>query len=123
MFTWSYYRLTCNWSPESTSSNRQRRKDGRNVSENKRHARPLDIYAIFGTDGVCAQQTEVSAKRRAERAVAFVAPVESAAPTVEEKRKRKRRETETEVDGDREPPKERKKKKKRAKLEEEGGGS
>jgi len=68
------------------------------------------------------KQTEVSAKRRAERAVAFVAPVESAAPTVEEKRKRKRRETEAEVDGDRESPKEGKagkKKKKRAKLEED----
>jgi ribosomal RNA assembly protein len=86
---------------------------------------PLDIYAVLALTKVwrVAQQTEVSAKRRAERAVAFVAPVESAAPTVEEKRKRKRRETETEVDGDRELPKEGKKKKKRAKLEEEGGGS
>ena len=73
---------------------------------------------------MCAQQTESSAKRRAERAEAFVAPVESAAPTVEEKRKRKRREFETEVDGDREPTKEGKagkKKKNKAKLEESGG--
>jgi ribosomal RNA assembly protein len=65
---------------------------------------------------VCAQQTETAAKRRAERAEAFVAPVETAAPTVEDKRKRKRRELEAEMDKD-EPPKEErrgKKKKKRA---------
>ncbi|KAI9449643.1 hypothetical protein BJY52DRAFT_1126590 [Lactarius psammicola] len=66
-------------------------------------------------------QTEATAKRRVERAEAFVAPVESAAPTVEEKRKRKRRESEAEID----PPKEGKagkKKKKRVRLE-EGGAS
>ncbi|KAH9970833.1 hypothetical protein BGW80DRAFT_1325546 [Lactifluus volemus] len=44
------------------------------------------------------KQTETSEKRRAERAEAFVAPVESAAATVEEKRKRKLREVEREVD-------------------------
>jgi len=67
------------------------------------------------------KQTETAAKRRAERAVAFVAPVESAAPTVEEKRKRKRRGSEAEVD---EPRKEGKagKKKKRVRSE-EGGDS
>jgi len=69
------------------------------------------------------KQTEATAKRRAERAEAFVAPVESAAPTVEEKRKRKRRETEAEVDGPSKEGKTGKKKKKRAKLEEEGGDS
>jgi ribosomal RNA assembly protein len=46
------------------------------------------------------QQTEATAKRRVERAGAFVAPVEAAAATVEEKRKRKRREVEASVDGD-----------------------
>ncbi|KAI0052596.1 hypothetical protein FA95DRAFT_1482992 [Auriscalpium vulgare] len=40
------------------------------------------------------KQTETSAKRRAERAEVFVAPVEDVAPTVEDKRKRKRRELE-----------------------------
>ncbi|KAJ8483243.1 hypothetical protein ONZ45_g14664 [Pleurotus djamor] len=35
------------------------------------------------------KQSEVTAKRRAERAEAFVAPTEEAAPTVEEKRKRR----------------------------------
>jgi ribosomal RNA assembly protein len=49
---------------------------------------------------ITPQQTEATTKRRVERAEAFVAPVETAAPTVEEKRKRKRRELETEVDGD-----------------------
>lgn len=68
------------------------------------------------------KQTETTAKRRAERAEAFVAPVESAAPTVEEKRKRKRREADAEVGGDDEPPKEGKKKKKRVKFK-EGGDS
>jgi ribosomal RNA assembly protein len=47
-----------------------------------------------------AQQTEATAKRRAERAEAFVAPTEAAAPTVEDKRKRKRREVEVVVDGE-----------------------
>jgi len=46
------------------------------------------------------KQTEATAKRRVERAGAFVAPVEAAAATVEEKRKRKRREVEASVDGD-----------------------
>ncbi|KAJ3530417.1 hypothetical protein NM688_g7711 [Phlebia brevispora] len=36
------------------------------------------------------KQEEVTAERRAKRAEAFVAPAESAAPTVEEKRRRKR---------------------------------
>ena len=47
-----------------------------------------------------AQQTEATAKRRAERAEAFVAPAEAAAPTVEDRRKRKRRELEAQVDGE-----------------------
>ena len=46
------------------------------------------------------QQTEAAAKRRVERAEAFVAPVEAGTATVEEKRKRKRREVEALVDGD-----------------------
>ncbi|KAH8986315.1 ribosomal RNA assembly protein mis3 [Lactarius akahatsu] len=62
------------------------------------------------------KQTETTAKRRAERAEAFVAPVESVAPTVEEKRKRKHGESETEGG------KAGKKKKKRVRLE-EGGAS
>jgi len=63
------------------------------------------------------KQTETTAKRRAERAEVFVAPVEDAAPTVDEKRKRKRRGLEAEMDGD-EPPNEGKagKKKKKKKV-------
>jgi ribosomal RNA assembly protein len=61
------------------------------------------------------QQGKATAKRRVERAEAFVAPVETAAPTVEEKRKRKRREVESEMNGDETGGTRRKKKKKRAK--------
>jgi len=61
------------------------------------------------------KQAETTAKRRAERAEAFVAPEEDAAPTVDEKRKRKRtkdngKEPETVEDGA-------KKKKKKGKKE------
>ncbi|KAJ7067865.1 ribosomal RNA assembly protein mis3 [Mycena amicta] len=43
------------------------------------------------------KQAETTAKRRAERAEAFVAPAEDAAPTVEEKRHRKRKAAEAEI--------------------------
>lgn len=72
-------------------------------------------------------QEETTEKRRAERAEAFVAPVETAEPTVEEKRKRKRKTAETgegamPVEGNRmESPdlskRERKEKKKRKKSD------
>ena len=54
----------------------------------------------MGLPVTLAQQTEATAKRRAERAEAFVAPTEVAAPTVEDKRKRKWREQEAGVDGE-----------------------
>ena len=67
------------------------------------------------------QQTEVSAKRRAERAEAFVAPVEEAALTVEEKRKRKRQEGESEaVEAPSREDKDGKKKKKKVHFTAEG---
>ncbi|KAK7696603.1 hypothetical protein QCA50_001261 [Cerrena zonata] len=58
------------------------------------------------------KQEEVSSENRAKRAEAFVAPEETAAPTVEEKRKRKR-DTQPEVveDGNVEKDKSKKKKK------------
>ncbi|TFK56248.1 ribosomal RNA assembly protein mis3 [Heliocybe sulcata] len=59
------------------------------------------------------KQEDVTEQRRAERAEAFKAPVEDAAPTVEEKRKRKHRETESEERADNEGDKEKKKKKKK----------
>jgi len=55
------------------------------------------------------KQEDVTAQRKADRAEAFIAPVEEAAPTVEEKRKRKHKET---VEQEEEPPKAKKKKKK-----------
>ncbi|KAF9563311.1 ribosomal RNA assembly protein mis3 [Agrocybe pediades] len=68
--------------------------------------------------------TETTEKRRAERAEAFVAPVETAAPTVEEKRKYKKRSAaELEAEMDAEEPegieKSKKKKKKRKATEED----
>ena len=58
------------------------------------------------------QQEEVTDKRRAERAEAFVPPKEDAAPTVEEKKKRKRKERVGDgVDGEK-PHKSKKAKKK-----------
>ncbi|KAJ6510268.1 ribosomal RNA assembly protein mis3 [Mycena vitilis] len=46
------------------------------------------------------KQSETTAKRQAERAEAFVAPAEEAAPTVEEKRHRKRKAVEAEIVAD-----------------------
>jgi len=56
------------------------------------------------------KQEEVTEKRRAERAEAFVAPVEDAAPTVEQKRKRKHEKGE-------DAPKKSKKKKRKSEAE------
>lgn len=49
-------------------------------------------FSAFVVDGYGLQQEEVAAERRAKRAEVYVAPAESAAPSVEEKRKRKRTE-------------------------------
>ncbi|KAJ6543868.1 hypothetical protein B0H19DRAFT_1168708 [Mycena capillaripes] len=68
------------------------------------------------------KQSETTAKRRAERAEAFVAPAEEAAPTVEQKRQRKRKAVdaemvaETGVDEE-EPTKKKKKKKEKQRSE------
>jgi ribosomal RNA assembly protein len=67
----------------------------RSASGNKRCV--SQIESSLWAPVTFAQQTEATAKRRAERAEAFVAPAEAAAPTVEDKRKRKRREVEVEV--------------------------
>lgn len=45
------------------------------------------------------QEAEVKAQRQAERAEAFVPPVEKAAPTVEQKLTKKRKHNETENSG------------------------
>lgn len=58
------------------------------------------------------KQEEVAAENRARRAEVFVAPTETAAPTVEEKRKRKReKDSEAMADGDGEKEKIKRKKK------------
>ncbi|KAJ7895967.1 hypothetical protein B0H14DRAFT_3081121 [Mycena olivaceomarginata] len=48
------------------------------------------------------KQSETTAKRQAERAEAFVAPAEEAAPTVEQKRHKKRKAAEAEIRNDQE---------------------
>ena len=73
------------------------------------------------TDLNLLQQTETTERRRAERAEAFVAPVESVAPTVEEKRRHKKRSAmETEMDDEEPEGDEKAKKKKKAKRKVEG---
>jgi len=57
------------------------------------------------------QQEEVTDKRRAERAEAFVPPKEDTAPTVEEKKKRKRKERAEDGEDGEKPHKSKKKKK------------
>ena len=62
------------------------------------------------------QQAEATEKRRAERAEAFVAPVETALPTVEEKRRHRKR-TAGDTGGGEEPGEETQKKRKKKKRE------
>ncbi|KIJ70389.1 hypothetical protein HYDPIDRAFT_77376 [Hydnomerulius pinastri MD-312] len=57
------------------------------------------------------KQAEATSKRRAERAEAFVAPIEEAAPTVEEKRQKRRH-----AEGGADTPEKSKKKKKKEKV-------
>ncbi|EAU80543.2 ribosomal RNA assembly protein mis3 [Coprinopsis cinerea okayama7 len=64
------------------------------------------------------KQMEVTEQRKAERAEAFVAPAEQAAPTVEEKKKRKRAAAEMEKEMDAEEVEGSEKKKKRKKEKE-----
>ncbi|KAF4616152.1 hypothetical protein D9613_011448 [Agrocybe pediades] len=82
------------------------------------------VYTPFPPAQLPRKQAETTEKRRAERAEAFVAPVETAAPTVEEKRKHKKRSAaELEAEMDAEEPegieKSKKKKKKRKATEED----
>ena len=63
------------------------------------------------------QQEEVTVEKQAKRAEAFVAPAETAAPTVEEKRRRKRDKAQDD-EGEGEDDKSKRKKKKRRTGEE-----
>lgn len=62
------------------------------------------------------KQSETTTKRQAERAEAFIAPAEDAAPTVEEKQHRKRTVLESELDREGPEGNEKRKKKKKQKL-------
>jgi ribosomal RNA assembly protein len=64
-----------------------------------------------------SQQAETTAQRQAERAQAFVAPQEVAAPTVEEKRKKRKHKNAEDADVDDTSSKSKKKKRKSDELE------
>lgn len=98
-------RLTFNSSPASTSSSPTSERLGKPNNENKKW-----VFYVWWEHEISLypQQAEATLKRRAERAEAFVAPQEEAAPTVEEKRKRRH----AEVDGADGTAKSKKKKKK-----------
>ena len=64
----------------------------RKEKENKRLVYLHLLFVTHSRNECYLQQAETTAQRQAERAEAYVAPEEDAAPTVEEKRKRKHRE-------------------------------
>ena len=59
------HRSTCNWSPENTSSNLQRRNVGRSARGNKRHARYPDLPAVLTLTVCTAKGDDCKAPRRA----------------------------------------------------------
>lgn len=82
--------------------------------ENKRCVQIIFLWHLLTF--IFPQQAETTEKRRAERAEAFVAPVETAAPTVEEKRRHRKR-TAGDIEGE-EPREETEKKRKKKKRRE-----
>ena len=116
------YRSIYNWNRVNISSSLQRGNGAKSASGNKRCVSMIKSSLWnwnWNPPVTLAQQTEVTAKRRAERAEAFVVPAETTAPTVEDKRKRKRREVDAEVDAEDESGEGRvgKKKKKKKRVE------
>jgi ribosomal RNA assembly protein len=111
-------RSICNWNRVNISSSLLRGSGARNASGNKRCVSQIKSSLWHPPVTTFAQHTEATAKRRAERAEAFVAPAEAAAPTVEDKRKRKRREREAEVDGEGQSGEGRVEKKKKKRVKE-----
>ncbi|CAK5276117.1 unnamed protein product [Mycena citricolor] len=88
--------------------------------ESKNEARAAaGLEPIAGPSKPAKKQNETTAKRRAERAEAFVAPAEQAAPTIEEKRKRKAAERDEDGVRDEEARKKKKKKKKESREEDD----
>ncbi len=110
--------MTCNSNLESTSSRTKRGKHARLNDGGKRWGPILLPRNTHDSFVLVAQQEEVTAEKRAKRAEAYIAPAETAEPTVEEKRKRKR-EKESESGGDREKAKKKKKHKKVEELDSE----
>jgi ribosomal RNA assembly protein len=102
-------RLIFNSSLENTSSSPTSERPGKPSNENRKCV--FFKKKKIGSErqnSFHLQQAEATLKRRAERAEAFVAPQEEAAPTVEEKRKRRH----VDVDGEDGTAKSKKKKKK-----------
>ena len=66
-------------------------REAREIERRKQKVCPYRFYLWQAFTIFLSQQAEASEKRRAERAEAFVAPVEIAAPTVEEKRRHRKR--------------------------------
>jgi len=70
-------------------------KEAKEAARRRHQVRLLFIGQLYYQ--TISQQAETTAKRQAERAKAFTAPEESAAPDVKEKRKKKRKRDETET--------------------------
>ena len=107
------YRSISNWNLGSISSKLTKRKREKKSEDNKRCV--TDHFVDWTYAQVDQQQAETTAKRRAGRAEAFVAPTEDASPTVKEKRKRRpsAADLEAEMDGEEQPGKEKEKKRKK----------
>ena len=94
VFVWLFlallllFRSICNWNQENISSKLQIKRRERSRGENERYVRTVGLSWHLLT---FPQQADATEKRRVERAEAFVAPVEIAAPTVEEKRRHRKR--------------------------------
>lgn len=111
-------RWTCNLSLESISWQPMRKKRGRLNEGSRRYVMQFVCLSDrFLIKIFTSQQSETTAKRREERAAPFVAPVEKAELTVEEKRQRKRKTVTIDVGdvGEQEDKEDRKEKKKRRK--------
>lgn len=103
-------RSTYNWNLENISSSLTRKRRRKPNAGKKRWVEFIPKSAALALICLRIKQEEVTEKRRAERAEAFVPPREDAVPTVEEKKKRKRKAT---VEGEVEGEKPHKSKKKR----------
>lgn len=97
-------------------------KQARENAKRKQKVRDRCSYVIISIDEPlphCPQQAEATAARKAERAEAFVVPVEATAPTIEEKQAaKKRKHQQLGADDDDDAQAEKKKKRKSKRLDE-----